>query len=472
MENLFKNIEEQRKWNDPNMWVDEGHEWSKSFGNTENLWNKHIFDDLKEFRGKKILEIAPGYGRITQFLSILASELIVVDLNENCIQKTKEKLAHHVMAYFTNNGEELPAFIDETQDLVFSFDSFVHMHENVIDKYLAEIYRVLKPGGKGWIHHSWFYNGNQYSFLNFAGRSNMSPELFKNLVEKNGLEIIDQKPLKFNPLGSWNGTDVISIFEKKTKQLFSYNLNLPEKKANPKIRVVHLLLDPDVPKDIPLDSWNSTIKKQEQSISCWENMSHYFYDYVKRYSIVNRTELPIETCENPNVINDSMEIKHSSQELHYGHYGAYKAHTQGILENFTEDVDALIIAEGDSFTDLTPEEFYNKVLDSYNLSLKLDARLVTYAGICYLTGDDYWKYEINYGEWTKVSHFLLGTTYMILKSERENIFEKIHTTKWHSPDLWLAWNYSNTVPILASTKRLMHQKDGYSLLDHVESGMK
>ena len=62
---------------------------SKSFGTTENLWNNHIFDDIKEFRDKKILEIAPGYGRITQFLSILASELLVVDLNDNCIKKTK-----------------------------------------------------------------------------------------------------------------------------------------------------------------------------------------------------------------------------------------------------------------------------------------------------------------------------------------------------------------------------------------------
>ena len=72
----FDNIQEQRLWNNDYMWDNDGHEWSKVFGNTENLWNKEIFDDIKEFRGKKILEIAPGYGRLTQFLSILASELL------------------------------------------------------------------------------------------------------------------------------------------------------------------------------------------------------------------------------------------------------------------------------------------------------------------------------------------------------------------------------------------------------------
>jgi ubiquinone/menaquinone biosynthesis C-methylase UbiE len=211
---VFKNIDEQRQWNDESMWTDGGHEWSKSFGTTENLWNKYIFDNIKEFRGKKILEIAPGHGRITQFLSILASELLVVDLNETCIKKTKEKLEHHVLGYFVNNGNDLPQIRDNSQDLVFSFDSFVHIHKNVIDDYIGEIYRVLKPGGKAFIHHSWLVGGQDNSFLNIAGRADMNPELFKSLVEKHKMKVVEQKTIKFEPLGEWDGTDSITIFEK------------------------------------------------------------------------------------------------------------------------------------------------------------------------------------------------------------------------------------------------------------------
>jgi len=130
----FYNIEEQRLWNNDYMWSLNGHEWSKSFGTTEDLWNKQIFDKIKNFRGKKILEIAPGFGRITQFLSILANELIVVDLNPLCIQKTKEKLGHHVLAYFVNDGKSIPKVRDNSQDLVFSYDSFVHLHANVTEE--------------------------------------------------------------------------------------------------------------------------------------------------------------------------------------------------------------------------------------------------------------------------------------------------------------------------------------------------
>jgi SAM-dependent methyltransferase len=210
----YYNIEEQRLWNLNSNWSIDGHEWSKSFGTTENLWNNEIFDKIKEFRGKKILEIAPGFGRITQFLSILAGELIVVDLNPLCIEKTKEKLKNHVLAYFVNDGKSIPKVRDNSQDLVFSFDSFVHMHANVTEEYVKEIYRVLKPGGQAFIHHSWLYGGAEESTNNVAGRANMSPEQFKTFVENNNMEIVSQNAIQFEPLELWNGTDCISIFRK------------------------------------------------------------------------------------------------------------------------------------------------------------------------------------------------------------------------------------------------------------------
>jgi len=210
----YYNIEEQRLWNLNSNWETDGHEWSKAFGTTENLWNNEIFDKIKEFRGKKILEIAPGFGRITQFLSILAGELIVVDLNPLCIEKTRAKLKHHVLAYFVNDGKSIPKVRDNSQDLVFSFDSFVHMHPNVVEDYVKEIFRVLKPGGQAFIHHAWLYGGSDESVNNVAGRANMSPEQFKTFVEDNQMQIISQDVISFEPLEGWNGTDCISIFRK------------------------------------------------------------------------------------------------------------------------------------------------------------------------------------------------------------------------------------------------------------------
>ena len=210
----FHNIEEQRIWNKLSLWTEGGHEWSKSFGTTENLWNTYLFETLKKFRGKKILEIAPGHGRLSQFLSILASELIVVDLNETCIEETKKKLGSHIKEYHVNDGLSLSSIPTSSVDLVFSFDSFVHMHQNVVKSYIKEISRVLVKGGYGFIHHSWIGGGEELSFQNFGGRANMNPELFKSFVEDNGMKMVSQEAIQFEPVGFWNGKDILSFFYK------------------------------------------------------------------------------------------------------------------------------------------------------------------------------------------------------------------------------------------------------------------
>ena len=43
----FYNIEEQKFWGQEENWINGGHEWSSIFGTTENLWNKHLFEDVK-----------------------------------------------------------------------------------------------------------------------------------------------------------------------------------------------------------------------------------------------------------------------------------------------------------------------------------------------------------------------------------------------------------------------------------------
>ncbi len=304
--------------------------------------------------------------------------------------------------------------------------------------------------------------------------------LFTSKLELNPLSIKESleyhKPtMIFNLhtyMGKYNDTQDIHFL---TGDAFTDSLKIlkllgiePIEKPTPKIRIVHLLLDPNSPEDIPLERWNSTIQKQESSLKCWNSIKEYFYDYVPRYTVVNRTELPRENCKDPDIIDDSKELLNNPPVLSYGHYGAYKAHTQGILENFTEDIDALIVVEGDAISDLSPEDFYNKVMESYYLMEKLDGKMVTYAGPCYMSGGNWWELNKDYGKWLEVPHFLLGTTYMIMKSERENIIDLIHNTGWHSPDFWLAWNYHAKSKIFSSKNKLVYQKEGYSVLDYTD----
>ena len=204
-----QNIEEQRKWDDSSMWSEDGNEWSTDFGGTEKLWEEIIKPRIDPYLSGNILEIAPGHGRITQYLIGYSDLLIAIDLNESCIERCKERFKGSIIG-FVNDGSSLDMVKSNSIHFVFSWDSFVHIHADVIDSYLKEIYRVLKPGGVSVIHHSYLKDGNDLSFKNISGRSNMNPLLFKKMSEKYGFKIIYQE------LFPWNAglNDMITTIKK------------------------------------------------------------------------------------------------------------------------------------------------------------------------------------------------------------------------------------------------------------------
>lgn len=205
-QNIIRNKE---IWGNPNSWSDEGNEWSDLFGTTNQLWFDFIFPRICMGLKGDVLEIAPGYGRITERLLMSNIKLSVLDINENCIERCKEKFGDRISKYYLGDGDNLKQIFSESQDFVFSFDSFVHMSEEVINSYLSEIYRVLKNNGYVWIHHSNLHSGNEDNFKNLGGRSNMSSELFKKMAEEKKFKVVNQEYI------NWHETiDVITTLMK------------------------------------------------------------------------------------------------------------------------------------------------------------------------------------------------------------------------------------------------------------------
>jgi hypothetical protein len=59
-------------------WSQKGEEWSINYGGSNQQWKKSIYPRIKQFIPvNTILEIGPGYGRITQYLIPYAK-------NQNC----------------------------------------------------------------------------------------------------------------------------------------------------------------------------------------------------------------------------------------------------------------------------------------------------------------------------------------------------------------------------------------------------
>ena len=109
-----------------------------------------------------------------------------------------------------NEQHAEPTFEDNVRSLLSLLqDNDLLDKEKSIEDYIKEIARVLKPGGKSFIHHSWFQQGSEYSTQNIAGRSNMNPELFTEIVEKYGMKTIKQFNIQFPEV-----LDTVTIFEK------------------------------------------------------------------------------------------------------------------------------------------------------------------------------------------------------------------------------------------------------------------
>ena len=146
----------RRVWEQQHSWPKGGDEWSSSWGTSDLEWSISIQSRLIGLLpADHIVEIAPGFGRWTQYLLPACKSYIGVDLAQKCVQACKERFAHVPYArFYQGDGTTLGMVENCSVDFLISFDSLVHADWLVIDSYIREFARVLKPGAKAFIHHS------------------------------------------------------------------------------------------------------------------------------------------------------------------------------------------------------------------------------------------------------------------------------------------------------------------------------
>jgi SAM-dependent methyltransferase len=101
------------------------------------------------------LEIAPGFGRWTEFLLRYCNSYSGVDLSDRCVNNCRQRFAGRPNTeFFLNDGKSLAAVAARRFDLVFSFDSLVHADLDAMAQYVPQIIELLTPGGVAFLHHS------------------------------------------------------------------------------------------------------------------------------------------------------------------------------------------------------------------------------------------------------------------------------------------------------------------------------
>jgi len=154
--------------------------------------NKMEIETLAPFiKGKKVLEVGCGTGIILNEVSKLAREAVGIDVSPKMLGVAKKKGLNVKEA----SAENLP-FPDKSFDVVYSFKVLAHVQG--IEKALAEIERVAKPGAVLVLE---FYNPFSIKYLvNFFQPKNVfirydSVERVKAMLPKN-LRIVGKRGIR------------------------------------------------------------------------------------------------------------------------------------------------------------------------------------------------------------------------------------------------------------------------------------
>jgi demethylmenaquinone methyltransferase/2-methoxy-6-polyprenyl-1,4-benzoquinol methylase len=198
------------------------------------IWRKKAINELKKDQPKNILDVATGTGDFAfEALSILKPEKITgVDISAGMLEIAKQKIAKrnlgHLFEVKLGDSEKLP-FADNTFDAV-TVAYGVRNFEN-LEAGLADIFRVLKPGGKAVVLefskpkafpikqlYNFYFNyitpgigklfskdSRAYSYLPESVAAFPDGKNFTNLMDKVGYKNTKARPLAFGICSIYTG---------------------------------------------------------------------------------------------------------------------------------------------------------------------------------------------------------------------------------------------------------------------------
>ncbi|MDG1419461.1 MAG: bifunctional 2-polyprenyl-6-hydroxyphenol methylase/3-demethylubiquinol 3-O-methyltransferase UbiG, partial [Tateyamaria sp.] len=104
------------------------------------------FDKLTDWQGKSVLDLGCAGGFMAEALAHKGARVSGIDPAQDAIQAAKNhaKTSNLDVTYNVGVGEHMP-YSDDTFDIVVCVDVLEHVRD--LSQVLAEVARVLKPGG-------------------------------------------------------------------------------------------------------------------------------------------------------------------------------------------------------------------------------------------------------------------------------------------------------------------------------------
>jgi len=170
--------------------------YDKAEGAMDFQWETKIFPMINGCKMDVSVDLAAGHGRNSVKLLDHCKQHYIVDIHQSNLDYCAERFSDlDNVEYILTNGYSLTGILDNSVDLLYSFDAVVHFDSDVIRRYLEEAHRILKPGGHFFCHHSNSTENptegditNNTHFRNF-----MSAELYSHYAWKSSLKTVRQQ---------------------------------------------------------------------------------------------------------------------------------------------------------------------------------------------------------------------------------------------------------------------------------------
>lgn len=206
-------------------------------------------------------------------------------------------------------------------------------------------------------------------------------------------------------------------------------------------------------------------ERVRRSIKDVSDLQNFGIEYRQIYNELYKELPPKETCLRPYAISMSpggFESKYGFQwNLTPGSYGCYLAHKNGILENFDDNLDGLLVFECDAVCCLPLDEFYTRFCRLDDLCKKYKDIFISTFGHRH-NGMVLERIE----ELQIVQYFIESHAYFIPINSREIFFEIFRTKPWDTVDLFINhWCSVDHLKIAMFNDRpLWTQADGVSYI--------
>jgi len=165
------------------------------------FWSEaHPFYPLfKRLDLTEVLELACGHGRHSEIVAERSGQLILMDVHEENIKYCRTRLARfRNIMFLTNSGHDFRPIADNALTAIFCYDAMVHFSPDLVEAYLRDTARVLKPGGMALYHHSNYpVPRDRHYGQNLHARNHMTESLFRQFSGGAGLAIVDTLPIEW-----------------------------------------------------------------------------------------------------------------------------------------------------------------------------------------------------------------------------------------------------------------------------------